>query len=64
MCRTFGGLRHVSWRGAALAPGDQSPSLRLGAVKLPEPFLSDDKLAAMGIDVESMDKFHGLVSSV
>jgi len=37
--------------------GDQSPSLRLGAVKLPEPFLSDDKLAAMGIDVESMDKF-------
>jgi len=29
----------------------------IGVRKLPEPFLSDDKLASMGIDVESMDRF-------
>lgn len=29
----------------------------VGVVRLPEPFLSDDQLSAMGIDVECMDKY-------
>merc|ERR1711907_193391 len=47
-----------------LAPDAVAPSrrvhceVRTGMRKnLSEPFLSDDKLAAIGIDVESMDKF-------
>merc|ERR1711985_82493 len=47
-----------------LAPDAVAPSrrvhceVRTGVRKnLSEPFLSDDKLAAIGIDVESMDKF-------
>eukprot|EP00746_Dinoflagellata_sp_MGD_P168179 gnl/MRDRNA2_/MRDRNA2_99422_c0_seq1.p1 gnl/MRDRNA2_/MRDRNA2_99422_c0~~gnl/MRDRNA2_/MRDRNA2_99422_c0_seq1.p1 ORF type:complete len:582 (+),score=110.30 gnl/MRDRNA2_/MRDRNA2_99422_c0_seq1:66-1748(+) len=41
-----------------LAPEAVAPSRRGGMKKnLSEPFLSDDKLAAIGIDVTSMDKF-------
>merc|ERR1711904_125611 len=45
-----------------LAPDAVAPSRRGGMKKSPsyslsEPFLSDDKLAAIGIDVTSMDKF-------
>jgi len=38
------------------SPEAAAPSA-IGLQKLPEPFLSDDKLASMGIDVEFMDKF-------
>lgn len=38
-------------------PDGSSTPTALGVLKLPEPFLSDDKLAALGIDVESMDRY-------
>merc|ERR1711904_66219 len=53
----MGGLAFIP---TLLAP-DAVPPSRSGRSEmrkvLSEPFLSDDKLAAVGIDVESMDKF-------
>merc|ERR1711988_1819729 len=37
--------------------GESAEPSAIGVRKMPEPFLSDDKLASMGIDVESMDRF-------
>ncbi|CAE7247330.1 GPDHC1 [Symbiodinium natans] len=37
--------------------GVDASAVKIGDLKLPEPFLSDDKLAVLGIDVETMDRF-------
>merc|ERR1712078_439899 len=47
----------LAFNPTLLAPDAVAPLHRGMRKILSEPFLSDDKLAAIGIDVESMDKF-------
>jgi len=57
-------LSRATREGHAFIPTLLNPMLGVtdglpgvGEPQLPEPFLSDDKLASLGIDVETMDRF-------